>query len=78
MEVAQQILALDARYNSFRISAFPQHSKRSVGHVLNQFVLYTLHLETEPAVERKCQKRFRSFNKKEVLQAEVTHIVTEI
>ena len=27
MEVAQQILALDARYNSFRMTAFPQHSK---------------------------------------------------
>ena len=28
MEVAQQILALDARYNSFRMSAFPQHSTK--------------------------------------------------
>lgn len=70
MEAAQQILALDARYNSYRMTAFPQHSKTAQcivvtsSHVLgtlyirrrNQLLRENAKLEADPAIRKKYYK----------------------
>ena len=60
MEVAQQILALDARYNSFRMSAFPQHSTKSdfaeLGHVPYRSFTGTLYIRRRNQLLRENAK----------------------
>lgn len=56
MEVAQQILALDARYNSFRMSAFPQHSKLLITCCVSSLSFYTQELFTFGDGTSCCEK----------------------
>ncbi|XP_065890385.1 WD repeat-containing protein 13-like [Dysidea avara] len=55
MEAAQQILALDARYNSYRMSAFPQHRTLYIRR-RNQLLRENAKLEADPTIRKKYYK----------------------
>ena len=69
--MAQQILALDARYNSFRMSAFPQHSESYYNHVIckcalilgtlyirrrNQLLRENAKIDSDPSIRKRYYK----------------------